>query len=328
MGAAELAASDEGQASPPPAASADDQTPFIHLPETELDLVDFKTGNRYRVSIPDEVDAVVGERERQVSADAPGEEELGDGATPKRIQGTDSRVPLGVADGQPQDGWLAAIGLLNPDACTGTLISRTAYVTAAHCIYTASGKVVKRDFMPRADTNFDFPWGVWVATSASAPAAWAQNKCYEKTKPECTQYDVALVKVTPDASYPGHKWVFATAAESRPTLLTRQLKNRGYASCEATDAPPGCIDSMLLFGDRANCTLGADLYPDDPYSPVIYHSCDTNEGHSGSPMFYYRSTGSPVMIGVHVGSTEIAGVWKNEFKRFSSNTLRWFNGLL
>lgn len=333
VGIADFADSSEGQTRPPPAATGE-TVPFVHLPETEVDVVDFETGKQYRVSISDEVDEVVKERARMAEEGGPelGELESSDAndLIQKRIIGSDTRVSLGTAAGQPEDGWLAAIGLLDPNACTGTLISRTAYITAAHCIYSKTGKVIKRDFFPRADAGFNLPWGVWTATSASAPGAWAQNKCFQETKAECAQYDIALVKVTPDPLHPGHKWFFATAAETRPTLLTREIKNRGYPLCSAVDPPVGCSagDSMTLFGDRANCTLGDDVYPSDPYSPVIYHGCDTSEGHSGSPMFYYRASGSPVIIGTHVGSYQVGGVWKNGFKRFSSNTLRWFNGLL
>jgi len=223
----------------------------------------------------------------------------------------------------------------------GTLISENAYLTAAHCIVTKSapgkkgGTRLRRAIIPRADSGQ--PWGVWFATQSAVPQAYMNNGCYEGGgfRLDCTQYDIALVRVERDTSFEGRIWFFRPAAETYEQLLTRRLSNVGYALCRneqgqpVVDRPEPC-EIGFLYGDRNRCELGYESYGDPAslYRPVINHSCDSNEGHSGGPMFYFDDLGKPVLIGVHVSGNTGEPLAPNSFKRLSPNTLDWINGLL
>jgi hypothetical protein len=101
--------------------------------------------------------------------------------------------------------------------------------------------------------------------------------------------------------------LFRPAAETYEQLLTRRLNNVAYPLClddegrPVIDRPEPCAIGFL-YGDRNVCELGLESYgdPKSLYRPVVNHSCDTNQGHSGSPMFYFDEQGRTVLIGVHV----------------------------
>jgi hypothetical protein len=84
------------------------------------------------------------------------------------------------------------------------------------------------------------------------------------------------------------------------------LKNRGYPACGEAESPPNCI-SHTLFGDPAECTIGITGNTNDSdsvrsYSETATHTCDTNHGHSGSPIYFYdpQNSNRPTIVGVHI----------------------------
>jgi V8-like Glu-specific endopeptidase len=304
---------------------------FVHGDELAFNVTDYATGHHYDVELPANIGVVAAAQAQRQLASQP-MDTAGAAAVPesKSISGTDTRVRMSVADGVSDKGYAAAIGELDGGGCTGTLISTNAYLTAAHCVITHGGLRVRRDFKPRGDVGL--PWGLWTATQAAVPQAYMNNHCYEAGdyKPECIQYDIAFVRVRQDESYPGNNWFFRPAAETRAELLTRTLRNRGYPLCDKTDHPADCSIGFL-YGDRLPCALGGEADGDSGslYRPVTHHGCDTSEGHSGGPMFYFDAQGRPVLIGVHVsGNTGDSEATPNSFKRLSPNTLDWINGLL
>jgi V8-like Glu-specific endopeptidase len=308
---------------------------FEHVAESELEIVDLRKRHRYDVTLPEGIDLVATTRAaRLASVAAQQAPEAAAVQTPKAekvVSGDDTRVPMGIAQGYGRETWLAAIGSLNCGG-TATLIGPNVAITAAHVMFSTSGEYAEQVlFHPRGDWSqgdWDPSWGAWDVTQIAVPAAYTRNNCHKQSTTDCEQYDIAFLRLSPDATTPGHRWWFTPLAESRAELATRELKNRGYPACDRPSAPPNCIEETL-FGDQASCMLGPDVYPEEEYSAVVFHSCDTNEGHSGGPMFYYTAQGNPVQVGVHVGGrTPPRSPTSNTFKRFSPNTLKWINGLL
>lgn len=84
------------------------------------------------------------------------------------------------------------------------------------------------------------------------------------------------------------------------------LKNRGYGDCKSAEPSPSC-QSFSLFGDRMSCGLGitGGGAGDNGYSESYTHTCATNPGYSGSPMFVYIN-GIPTIAGVHVSDGGMA----------------------
>lgn len=309
---------------------------FQRIDENELEVVDLKSRHKYEVTLPEGIERVAsGRAERLASQIASVPPEAADVQSPKRskvVSGADGRVRMGLAEGYASDSWLAAIGSLSCGG-TATLIGPSVAITAAHTVFSPDGEYAEDvQFFPRVDMSqgdWNPVWGVWEVTQIVVPAAYTRNGCHKHSTVDCEQYDVAFLRLAPDSSVPGHRWWFTPAAETRATLVTRNLKNRGYPSCRFGTPPGACLEDTL-FGDQAECTVGTDVPPfSEEYAPVVFHSCDTNEGHSGSPMFYYAPQGNPVLVGVHVGGrTDPVPAIPNVFKRFSPNTLKWINGLI
>ena len=311
---------------------------FEHTPENELALFDLGRSRRFDVTLSEGTDRVAAARAKQLAdaaAKDPQPTEPSGSAGPKLITGgADTRIMMGLAQGVGLESWMAAVGILSPAGGTGTLISSNVAITAAHFLFSKSGKHTTDSFQPRADIDDSYaPWGDWPITHIEVPAAFMNNKCYEERHPvQCEQYDIAFLRLSRPAEAQNHRWYFALAAETRALLSTRELRNRGYPTCYEDDPPPMCDVGMshTLFGDARPCALGPDRSSDQgDFSPNIFHGCDTNDGHSGGPMFYYQSYGSPVLIGIHLSSyPNFASATNNLFKRFSPNTLQWIHGML
>ncbi|MET0282833.1 MAG: trypsin-like serine protease [Polyangiales bacterium] len=319
---------------------------FEDVPENEVTLIHTATGRSYSVTLPEKIGEVAKARAAELARKVMERPTLPEptSAGTKKVIGDDTRVRLGITDGVAKEGWLAALGYR--DGCTGVLISPTAYLTAAHCVFNKQGELEKSVFQPREDWSTTegnlplSPWGFWSDLDVIVPKAYTKNNCNGHFTASCIQYDIALVKVERDQfASEGHRWWFTPAYETREELQTRQLKNRGYAGCTAEkngvriddpDAPSDCWSGhgTTLWGDQQSCPLGNDAYLDDPWSPEVYHGCDTNGGHSGSPMFYYRADGAPIVVGLHSSGERSGSEAINSFKRFSANTLLWINGLL
>jgi V8-like Glu-specific endopeptidase len=329
----------------PPTSTYPTDPSFEQVPEDDVTMIDTTTGRSYHVTLPPQIglvaEARAAELARKVLATPTAPEPTS--ADAKKVLGDDTRTRLGIADGVAKDSWMAALGYR--DGCTGVLISPTAYLTAAHCVFNEDGDLEKSSLIPRSDwsgtsVSSETPWGWWDDEHVFVPGAYTQNECHERFTADCIQYDIALVRVKRDPfEAVNHRWWFTPVSETRSELQTRQLKNRGYAGCQTgrngqivddPEGPPNCWsgNARTLWGDQQSCALGDDVYLDVEYSPEVFHTCDTNGGHSGSPIFYYRPDGTPVLVGLHSSGEKSDTASWNSFKRFSPNTLRWINGLL
>lgn len=305
-----------------------------HIDESELELIDLERGHRYDVTLPAGIEQVAAARaeglDAQLASLPPEQAEVQSPGGEKVVSGPDTRIAMGLSQGFGADTWLAAIGSLSSGG-TATLIGPKVALTAAHVVFAETGETA-RDlyFYPRVDysgADWNTVWGAWEVTQVIVPKAYTRNNCHRNHTADCEQYDVAFLRVEPDAEVPGHRWWFSVAALTRAELSAHELKNRGYPSCIDGTPPADCMPDVL-YGDQQPCELGSQVPDGDEYAPVVFHSCDTNAGQSGSPMFYYLNEGKPVMVGVHVGGrVNPTPAIPNTFKRFSPNTLTWINGL-
>jgi V8-like Glu-specific endopeptidase len=248
-----------------------------------------------------------------------GNDEAESAAAPiaKSIEGDeDSRIRYAIKDGYGKKDWLATIGMVtlgknaNRSGCTGTLLANDVVLTAAHCVISATGTIAKVGFAPRMDgsgsTEGKMPWAHWTTDlTYYTPNAYTSNRCHEKYTESCVLHDWALVRYQRPAGNALNLYMRARTVETREMT---HLKNRGYGDCGSFDAPPSC-QAFSLFGDRMSCRLviTGTLSGDQGYSQSYSHSCDTNPGHSGSPMYIYDAAGLPTVAGVHVAGPMKAG---------------------
>jgi len=312
---------------------------FVYLSESELEMADLGRLRKFDVTLPDGIERVAAARAARLASAAAKDGKPVDPTSMVEAKlitgGTDTRVAMGIAQGVAVDGWMAAVGVMDGGG-TATLIGADVAITAAHALFSHSGQYMQQLFYPREDWSdlksdqSAVPYGPWDITHIVVPQAYSRNRCWAEEHPDnCDQYDIAFLRLKRTPEDAAHRWWFTASAETRDQLLSRELKNRGYPDCAATDAPVGCRDSTL-YGDALNCELGLDRYaPTDGWSTNIFHSCDTSEGHSGSPMFYYQNSGPPVLVGVHTaGFPDFDSPTRNAFKRLTPNTMSWINGLL
>jgi len=313
---------------------------FVHVPETELDVVHFGKQHTYHVTLAEGIERVAAARDARLA----GLQASGAAVIPARLDksviGDDDRVPMGIAQGYSPDSWLSAIGLLGTmqegaGGCTAIMIAPNAFLTAAHCAFTKEGNPISRYVMPRYDPSAGdlarkAPWGIYTAAELITPRAYKKNNCHIGSfRTECAQYDIAFVPASqPNENAPPNPWFFRFKVETRAQLDTRELRNVGYPSCTETGHPEPCLPAQL-YGSVRTCALGLSVPSGDDEAPTIHHDCDTSSGHSGGPIFYYDAQGRPILIGLHVASNPLEdSVRPNIMKHFSQNTLNWIHGLL
>lgn len=253
--------------------------------------------------------------------------------------GVDSRVPLGIHEYGVVSEPYQKIGQLT-SGCTGTLIGtpQTSYyiVTAAHCYWAReTGAYLDPNFVPRRDgcrtpsgaviSGCDTtPYGTWDGGQWLMMTYFLDNcRGVENLNSTCIANDIAIQRIARPSgeAFPGAAGFGYWAGDD---LAGFGRFNRGYPSCSILDGnvPPNCR-SNTLFGDPASCALGDYTMPDgDNWNRVIRHGCDTNPGHSGSPLYLY-SNGVKV-FGVHSGGSGTSAT-PNVMRRITPS---WYQSML
>jgi hypothetical protein len=261
----------------------------------------------------------------------------------KLVIGTDSRIPKGIHEHGFTLANFNRIGSFG--GCTAAFVGTPEddgffVLTAAHCLYDSSGNEISPSFVPRRDgcsrpdgttiSGCDpSPYGTWPSVDAFVPAYFANNCAgVSPTSEDCLAEDIAIVEVTRPSSvtYPG---AFAFDAWRRATVDTFYRFNRGYPSCDSVKnpvAPPNCR-ANTLFGDSNSCPLGTMSHPNPStgWHMLIRHTCDTNGGHSGSPMYIEPTgvQGVSSIFGVHNGGvSSVSGVPVTNYLRRITPTFR------
>jgi hypothetical protein len=295
--------------------------------ESSLVVVVFHGGRKYAVHLQrsPELDALMAERiddeldslsplpdpEPDMMFDPNPDDSIGVAAAPLIVGASDSRIPIPIVNND-KGGWYATIGLLtksgSPTAatshlCTATLIGLRTVLTAAHCIVVGDDLYRSVSFHPRANRSggtLTFPWGSFTfidTDNVVVPNAYFDNACYDTLTTGCAAHDWAVITFNRPSAAADLKFFMRYAAKYASGLPP--MKNRGYPACsDAANRPDPCVRGTL-YGDKQSCTLRRRFGADNLHNTRVTHTCDTSQGHSGSPIYGYFDN-KPIIIGVHV----------------------------
>lgn len=176
--------------------------------------------------------------------------------------------------------------LLSIGGGTGALIGARHFITAAHVVlyYDKATKSLEiEDVAIRAGRNGRTQLG---ETAGIDHLYWMADWTEQTKGTYRRAFDMAWgVMDEPLGKQAGF---FGYYAMSTASLNSKKLnlRNAGYSSCHKNDqpVPPDCIDNHI-FMDSDHCAVLGEAEPDSKgWGRAVAHSCDTNPGHSGSPM--------------------------------------------
>jgi protease YdgD len=196
------------------------------------------------------------------------------------VTGSLHREPVDVAS-HP---W-SAIGKLFNEAggfCTGTIISRSKILTAAHCVYNER----TRRFLPASALHFMVGYRSGQATVHARVASYVMGAGYDPLRFETMDADWAILILTenlPEEIAPLKLGTVAAPAGTRATIA-------GYPQDRA----------HKMTADR-DCELGKGG------GRMILHTCRGTHGYSGAPILVSGADDKFLIAGVHVGASRRNG---------------------
>lgn len=218
------------------------------------------------------------------------------------VIGADGRVRITNTTAFP---WSAVVYLelydslgLVEGSCTGTFISATAILTAAHCLYGEGGWTVDIRVVPGKNGTAE-PFGWEWATDWWVPDAWYFD-------PGNEDWDWGLITLPPDLGLAAGWWSVALLSTATLSLPDLEPAIAGYPA----DKP----DGTMWFGYRPG------FLTVQPF--LLIHDIDTAPGQSGSAVVITSRTHRELLgyiVGVHVRGVPAGGF--NEAMRIDEELL-------
>lgn len=170
---------------------------------------------------------------------------------------------------------------------TGFMIAPDVLLTAAHCVKSSTGGVIeeirvyagKNGNSYSARTTADL---IYTDVNYSGAGDWNDDYSY-------------VTLNSPIGNTCGWLGLYATSNSSN--LLDLDITTAGYPH----DMTTGDWDGLMYVSEGTITSVNTKR---------IYHSADTWEGQSGSPIYYLDSDGDHVAVAIHVGTNDTYNIGK------------------